>query len=66
MITANLRLVVKIAQNIPIVGLSLLDLINEGNIGLMKAVERFDPNKGGKLKHLCILVDQTVDQKSTS
>jgi RNA polymerase primary sigma factor len=49
MIKANLRLVVKIAQDYSGYGLPLSDLISEGNIGLMKAVERFDPNKGGKL-----------------
>src|SRR6187401_2910617 len=49
MIRANLRLVVKIAQDYANYGLPLLDLISEGNIGLMKAVERFDPNKGGRL-----------------
>ena len=49
MITANLRLVVKIAHDFGNYGLPLLDLISEGNIGLMKAVERFDPKKGGKL-----------------
>ena len=49
MITANLRLVVKIARDYEGLGLPLLDLINEGNIGLMKGVERFDPNKGAKL-----------------
>ena len=49
MITANLRLVVKIAHDFGNYGLPLLDLISEGNIGLMKAVERFDPQKGGKL-----------------
>jgi RNA polymerase primary sigma factor len=49
MIKANLRLVVKIANDFSTFGLPLLDLISEGNIGLMKAVERFDPKKGGKL-----------------
>jgi RNA polymerase primary sigma factor len=49
MIKANLRLVVKIARDYEGVGLPLLDLISEGNIGLMKAVERFDPAKGAKL-----------------
>ena len=49
MIKANLRLVVKIAQDYSGYGLSLSDLISEGNIGLMNAVERFDPEKGGKL-----------------
>lgn len=49
MIRSNLRLVVKIAHDYSNLGLPLLDLISEGNIGLMKAVERFDPEKGGKL-----------------
>jgi len=49
MIRGNLRLVVKIARDYTNLGLPLLDLISEGNIGLMKAVERFDPAKGGKL-----------------
>jgi RNA polymerase primary sigma factor len=49
MIKANLRLVVKIAHDYKNLGLPVLDLVSEGNIGLMKAVERFDPAKGGKL-----------------
>ena len=49
MIKANLRLVVKIAHDYDGLGLPLLDLISEGNIGLMNAVERFDPKKGAKL-----------------
>jgi RNA polymerase primary sigma factor len=49
MIKANLRLVVKIARDYEGLGLPLLDLISEGNIGLMKGVERFQPEKGAKL-----------------
>jgi RNA polymerase primary sigma factor len=49
MIRANLRLVVKIAREYENLGLPLLDLINEGNMGLMKGVDRFDPAKGAKL-----------------
>ncbi len=49
MIKANLRLVVKIARDYDGLGMPLLDLINEGNIGLMKGVERFDLRKGAKL-----------------
>jgi len=49
LIRSNLRLVVKIAHDFKGLGLPLLDLISEGNIGLMRAVEKFDPAKGAKL-----------------
>src|SRR6266478_2754304 len=49
MINSNLRLVITIAHDYANLGLPLLDLISEGNIGLTKAVERFDPAKGAKL-----------------
>jgi RNA polymerase primary sigma factor len=49
MISSNLRLVVTIARDYADYGLPLLDLISEGNIGLMKAVDRFDLAKGAKL-----------------
>ncbi len=49
LILANLRLVVKIAYEYSRTGIHLLDLIQEGNVGLLQAVKEFDPEKGAKL-----------------
>lgn len=49
LITSHLRLVVKIAMSFKNYGLPVYDLISEGNIGLMKAVKKFDPDKGFRL-----------------
>lgn len=46
LITSNLRLVIHLAQRYVHRGLPLLDLIEEGNLGLIRAVDKFDPNKG--------------------
>src|SRR5437588_13022513 len=54
MINSNLRLVVTIARDYVNLGLPMLDLISAGNIGLTKAVERFDPAKGAKLSTYAI------------
>jgi len=49
LVTANLRLVVKIAHEYHRTAFSLLDLVQEGNVGLMHAVKKFDPYRGVKL-----------------
>ena len=49
LVTANLRFVVKVAYEYRSYGFSVIDLIQEGNIGLMKAVQKFDPDKGIRL-----------------
>lgn len=49
LVTANLRFVVKVAYQYKHYGLKLTDLIQEGNLGLMKAVSKFDPEKGYRL-----------------
>src|SRR3990167_268414 len=54
LILSHLRLVVKIARNYSGYGLSQADLIQEGNIGLMKAVKRFDPSVGVRLVSFAI------------
>lgn len=67
MIVSNLRLVVSIARNFENLGLPLLDLISEGNLGLMQAAERFNPAFGTKFstyavwwieQHLCRALTQ--------
>jgi len=61
MIKSNLRLVVKIAADYNHCGLPLMDLISEGNLGLMKAVERFKPSRGVKFStYACWWIKQSI------
>ena len=55
LVTSHLRLVAKIAMGYRGYGLPISDLISEGNIGLMKAVKKFDPDKGFRLATYAIL-----------
>ena len=56
-IEANLRLVVHLAKRSQGQGRALLDLIQDGNLGLLRAVDRFEPEQGYRAQHLCLPLD---------
>lgn len=61
MIQANLRLVISVAKNFRNRGMPMEDLVNEGNVGLMNAVDRFDPDVGSRFSTYAIYwIDQAI------
>jgi RNA polymerase primary sigma factor len=60
LVEGNLKFVVKVAQSYQGCGLSQMDLINEGNLGLIEAAKRFDPSKNVKFISYAVWVDPTV------
>ncbi|MCA9242851.1 MAG: sigma-70 family RNA polymerase sigma factor [Phycisphaerales bacterium] len=61
MINANLRLVISVAKNFRNRGLAMEDLIEEGNVGLVNAVDRFDPNVGSRFStYASYWIDQAM------
>jgi RNA polymerase primary sigma factor len=61
LIESNLRLVVKVASNYSNLGMEMLDLISEGNLGLVRAAEKFDSSKGARFStYACYWIKQSI------
>ena len=58
LVTSNLRLVISIARKYTNMGIPLLDLIQEGNMGLIRAVEKYEPEKNHKIFYLFNILDK--------
>ncbi len=55
LVKANLRIVLKIAKEYKNLGLDYMDLVSEGNLGLIRAAQRFDPDRGCRFSTLCVI-----------